>query len=335
MARKAQPAGGYATGKDVAQRAGVSTITVSRVFNPAWEGKIRPETVERVRQVAQELNYRPNGVARSLVNRRTNIIAVVIGQSAGFFYSEILTDLVRRIQKSGRQALVFSLDLYDDVARILEQVAQHRVDAVVVTSSALRTDVMRPLEDMGMPVILFKRSAEQTNISGIWCDERQGALLAADCLLRTGCRQIGIVAHPHGGTGRAQAFAEELARQNITPIQTVWGDYSYESGQQAARRLLTDHQLDAIFCEEDTMAMACLDVAREEFGLRVPDDLAIIGFDNNTAAALPAYNITTVAHPIVDMLDALMEAIEQVTCDPHTPVRRQFEMSLLERSTTK
>lgn len=85
MARKAQPAGGYATGKDVAQRAGVSTITVSRVFNPAWEGKIRPETVERVRQVAQELNYRPNGVARSLVNRRTNIIAVVIGQSAGFF----------------------------------------------------------------------------------------------------------------------------------------------------------------------------------------------------------------------------------------------------------
>lgn len=334
MARTPKKTSNFATGEDVARLAGVSTITVSRVFNAAWAGRIRKETEEKVLAAAAQLKYKPNGVARSLANSRTDIVAVVIGQSAGFFYTDFLMKLVQYIQASGRQTLVYTLDLQQNLDSILAKVSQHRVDAVIVTSSVLRADVAKHFQDIGIPTILFKRSAEYTNLSGVWCDEPGGAAAAARLLLAHGRRKIGVVLHPDGGTHRGDAFIAQLKSEGVEPICVEHGDYTYDAGASAARRMLREHKPDAIFCVEDTMAMACVDVARCEFGLRVPEQLAVIGFDNSPVSGLPAYGLTTVAHPLEDMLEAVVGSIAYLMEHPGAQILRSFPMEILERSTT-
>ena len=325
----------FATGADVAKLAGVSTITVSRVFNPAWSGKVKSETVERVKEAAKALHYQPNGIARSLAYQKTGIIAVVIGRTTSLFYSEFVMRFVHEAQARGYQTLVYAHDSYNDIKSVLGKVLQQRVDAVVITSSMLRTDISEEFEVSRIPVILFKRSVSNTNLSGIWCDEQEGARQVARYLLKQGRTRFGVISNPSGGTRRGEAFIDELRKHNIEPRGTADGDYTYESGRDAARIILRDKTIDAIFCIEDTMAIGALDVARYEFGKEIGKEIAIAGFDNNYAASLPAYDITTVAHPLKKMIAELFESIDYLVDHIGARVTRCFDMELIKRSSTQ
>lgn len=325
----------FATIDDVAELAKVSRITVSRVFSSKWAGRIRPETVERVLQAATKLRYTPNNLARGLSSQRSNIVAVVVNARPGFFYSEVLNRMVEAIQLAGWQALVFTVDLTDDLGRIISQVLQHRVDAVVVTSAVLSRSILKFFgQNPPIPVVLFKRVPQTPAFGGIWCDEQDGARQAAQYLLETGHRHIAVFSHSQGDTGRSEAFIGQLQQAGLLPTAVFEGEYSHASGYALACRLMEEADgVDALFCDEDSMAMGAMDALRQRYGLRIPSDISIVGFDDSPVAELPAYGLTSVGHPLDEMIAATIDAIRAQGEDFANVVRREFAMKLAVRTT--
>ena len=321
----------FPTVGDVAKLAKVSPITVSRVFNPKWAGKVSPVTAEAVMQAARALHYTPNGVASSLVSQRTNIIAVVIGKSVGYFYMRFLLEISGRMQKEGWQILVFTLDNMSDLETVVSHVRRYRVDAIVVTSSVLVYEIPKHFSSVNIPVVLFKRPATLIDSSGIWCDDRQAARKAARFLVENGHRKIAMIVEPHGETYRDQAFIGQLAEYGLTPFHVCEGNYQYEDGYRGALEIIAHGQPDAIFCDEDTMAMGAMDALRDH-GFRIPEDISVMGFDDNPAARLGSYRLTTLSHPLDQMLDALTLAIHKELSHEDVPFTMEFEMELVVRS---
>lgn len=324
----------FATIDDVAALAKVSRITVSRVFSSKWAGKIRPETAQRVMRAAAALQYTPNNLARGLSSQRSNIVAVVVNARPGFFYSEVLNRMVEAIQLAGWQALVFTVDQTDNLGHIISQVLQHRVDAMVVTSAVLSKSILRFFgQNPPIPVVLFKRVPQTPAFGGIWCDEADGARQAAQCLLDTGHRHIAVMCHPEGDTGRAEAFIDRLRQNGVEAVIILEGKYTHASGCELAHRLMESHrEVDAIFCDEDTMAIGAMDTLRLRYRLRIPADISVVGFDDSPIAALPAYGLTSVGHPLDKMVQATIDAIHTQSEDLAAAVRREFPMRLVIRS---
>lgn len=325
---------GFATIDDVAKLAKVSRITVSRVFNDKWAGKIRPETQQRVLQAALDLQYTPNNLARSLSSQRSSVVAVVVNARPGFFYSQVMHQMVEAIQLAGWQSLVFTVDRTDDLGRIVSQVLQHRVDAIVVTSAVLSRSILRYFgQNPPIPVVLFKRTPSTPGFGGIWCDEAGGARLAAQHLLDNGHRHIAVMHNSEGDTGRGEAFIDHLRQNSVFPIKVLHGEYTHSSGYGMACLLLESHSVvDAVFCDEDTMAIGAMDAIRQRFSLSIPKDISIIGFDNSPVAALPAYNLTSIGHKLDEMIEATVNAIRIQSEDLSNTVRQEFSMGLVIRS---
>lgn len=186
----------YPTLKDVAELAGVSPITVSRVFNDKWSGKVKEETVRKVSESARKLGYSPNQLARSLNGERTNIIAVVTGLKTGIFYDEVLHKLTTRIQQCGMQALVFVADPEYGVEKIVEQVNRFRVDAIIVTGPALKSKIMNFFTNTKRPIILFNRHIEQSSASAVWSDGVKGMADLVDFLTDKAYKKIAFISGP-------------------------------------------------------------------------------------------------------------------------------------------
>ncbi|GAA0182939.1 LacI family DNA-binding transcriptional regulator [Clostridium sediminicola] len=325
----------FATLSDVAKLANVSTITASRVYNPKWKGKVRETTVEKVHKAAKELGYNPNGIARSLISQKTNIIAVVIGPNIGFFYERVLTKLIFKIQATGRQALIFVADPSVGMEAVVAQVHHYRVDAIIVTSPATRSNIMNYFTNSKIPIILFNRAISNTNASAVWSDTIKAVDEVADFLVLNGHKFIGCVSGEKKAE-RNEAFIEKLKEYNKKPVYIYEGDYSYESGYKAAIQMLTaSNPPDAIFCAGDDMAMGVLDAARIEMGLNIPEDLSVIGFDDNPVAKKPAYDLTTVRQPVHEMIDATIEIIEELLENPEKQILKKIKMELVIRSTVK
>lgn len=321
----------FPTVSDVAKLARVSPITVSRVFNPKWAGKVKPATAGAVMQAAQTLHYTPNGVARSLVSQHTSIIAVVIGKSVGYFYMKFLLEISGRMQREGWQVLVFTLDNATDIETVVSHVQRYRVDAIVVTSSVLVYEIPKHFSSINIPVILFKRPATLIGSSGIWCSDQSASKKAARFLVENGHRKIAMIVEPYGETYRDQAFISQLAAYGLSPFHVCEGNYQYGDGYRGALEIMGHGQPDAIFCDEDTMAMGAMDALRGH-GLRIPEDVSVMGFDDNPAASLPAYDLTTMAHRLDEMLDAVITAIHQELETPGSRFAKEFDMDLVVRS---
>lgn len=325
----------FATLIDVAKNADVSPITVSRVYNPKWKGKVRQSTVDKVLNAAKELGYNPNGVARSLNSQRTNIIAVVVGVKTGYFYDEVLNKLIHKIQASGRQALIFVADLAIGMEKVVAQVNQYRVDAIIVTSPATKSNIMNYFTNSKIPLILFNREVMNSNASAVWGDSIKAVHEIAEFLVNNKYKNIGYIAGKNEGE-RNESFIKKLDEYNIKPIHIIEGTYTYKSGYEIAMKMIASNKVpDVIFCCGDNMALGAMDAARLRFGLNVPNDISIIGFDDNSAASLEAYDLTTMRQPVDDMVHETIEIIEELLQNPERQILRRFDMELIVRSTAK
>jgi DNA-binding LacI/PurR family transcriptional regulator len=320
---------------DVAKCAEVSPITVSRVYNPKWEGKVKQATVDKVLQAAKELGYNPNGIARSLNSQRTGIIAVVMGMETGYFYGEVLNELIRKIQESGRQALVFVADITIGMEKVVAQVNQYRVDAIVVTAPALKSNIMNYFTNSKIPIIIFNREVKNSNASAIWSDSIKAVHDVAEFLAKNDFKNIGYIAGKHEDE-RNESFIKKLEEYNIKPVHVIEGVYDYRSGYEIAMKMINSNKVpDVIFCCGDIMAMGAMDAARLRFGLNIPRDISIIGFDDTSAASLEAYDLTTMKQPLPKMVQATIEVIDEVLKNPDKQIIRTLEMELIIRSSTK
>jgi DNA-binding LacI/PurR family transcriptional regulator len=302
---------------DVARLAGVSQAAVSRTYTPG--ASVSEETRATVLAAAEQLGYRPNVIARSLIRNTTNMIGLVVLRFTNPFYARMIRDFTRALQELGYWTLLFNIADVDEVEAALPAALQYQVDGVIITSATLSSRMADECARSGTPVVLFNRYASSDNVNVVCCDNVLGGRLVADALLDAGLQRLAYIAGEEGAStnrDREQGFAARL-RERGRPLtfRESGGSYTYEAGYQAARRLLQQNDPpDGIFCASDLVAMGALDLVRSESHHRVPEELSIIGFDDIPMAGWPGYSLTTVRQPVEEMvhttIQVLMDAIE-------------------------
>jgi DNA-binding LacI/PurR family transcriptional regulator len=320
-----------ATSYDVARQAGVSQSAVSRCFKQG--ASVAPRTREKIMEAARALGYHPNAIAQGLITRRSNLVAIIISNLTNLYYPEVLAELTQRLSAQGIRVLLFALAAESDVDEVLDQVWRYRVDGAIV-AARLDPSQLAGFADRGVPVVLYNRIGEGVPVASVCCDSVTGEHALVEGLVEAGHQVFGIIAGPadsYVGEERVNAAVRRLQQLGREAI-IVRGNFDYESGDAGLRALMrmTDRKLDALICANDLMAIGAIDSARAHFGVDVPHDLSVVGFDGVSPATWLAYQVTTVRQPVRRMTEAavsmLVERIEQ----PETlPEQRLFAGELL------
>lgn len=324
------------TSIDVARLAGVSQSTVSRTFSPSEKYSVSSKSRQKVLAVAQQLGYKPNAIARSLSMQRTNIIGIVMAYITSPFYPYVLEKFTERLQALGRQVLLFNAGPNQEVDDILPLVLEYQVDGLIITSATLSSEMVDECVQHGTPVILFNRYVLGANVSAVCCDNDQGGRAVANFLLDTGHKRLAYIAGTQNTStniDREKGFTDRLRERGVLEWQHVQGNYTYEAGYEATKRLLQRHDRpDAIFCANDIMALGAIDAARFEMGLKIPEELSIIGFDDIPAANWPSYSLTTIRQPVNQMIQATIDLlIERIDAPQAEPVLKLIPGTLITR----
>ena len=276
-----------ATIYDVARASGVTAATVSVALS--GRGVVNRITRERIVRCAQELGYRPNLVARSLTMRRTCTIGLVIYDITNPFYAEAALAVEQTAQRAGYR-VIFANTTGDTLfgTELIEELAARQVDGIIAMPGGLRADAVRAIAATGLPIVpcLWDEEPDLGLTPSVGIDFAAGGRLVANHLLDLGHQRIGIVAigTPDEPTVRAReaAFRDRLAERGCLLDMTLWhwADASLESGYGAAHHLLgSEHPPTAIYATNDVTALGVLAAARER-GLRVPENLSVVGFDD-------------------------------------------------------
>ena len=310
------------TSQDVARRAGVSQSAVSRVFTPG--ASYSEKTAAKVRKAADELGYRPNVLARSLITGRSRIVGLVVAYLENYFYPDALERLSNALQAEGYHVLVFfAQQTAGDIEDILQEIVDYQVDAIIVASVALSSQLATRCRAAGIPVVLFNRSQDGPPLPTVTSDNFSGGRAIARFLVAGDHRRIGYIAGWEGAStqrDREAGFRAGLREAGIEPCAREVGDYHYGRAQAAARRMFErSDRPDAVFVANDHMAFATMDVLRFELGLRIPDDVSVVGFDDVPPAAWPAYDLTTVRQEASAMVAETVRLLIANIANPNTP----------------
>jgi LacI family transcriptional regulator len=314
--------------RQIAKLAGASRSSVSRVLNN--HPNVSPELRDRVQTVIAETGYRPDPVARSLSNRRSNIIGLVIPLAIGSLFEDpFFPRLIQGVsQGCNAHDYTFSLFLFHspEEATGLYHSFSHRqlLDGVIVTATRIGAAVTPRLLESQVPVVVQGRH-EDPRVSYVDVDNITGAKTAVTHLLRLGCRRIATITGPLDNTAaqdRMQGYLDALQDQGrpVEDALILSGDFTQASGYEAMQQLLLQ-QPDAVFVASDTMATGALQAIRGA-GLTVPDDLAVVGFDDLPQATMVDPPLTTVRQPIRRMGELAVELLIQGLEDGAGPPRR-------------
>ena len=300
---------GRATSYDVARLAGVSQSAVSRTFKPG--ASVSAKTREKVIKAAEDLGYRPNAIARSLISRRSNMVAVLVSGQLNFYYPEVLFQLTSRFSEEGQRVLLFTIEQPEDVANAIDQIWQYQVDGVI-SASHLSVDEHDLLRKRGIPVVMFNRYFADHSSTGVWCDPAPALEAMVDDLSSQGHTDFALLEGPDYSMVsrlRMEAARTAIASSGGRVVAATRGDYRYESASDAVQAILAQASPTAIVCANDMMAMGAMDELREVVGLSVPGDISVTGFDGIGAARFAAYELTTIRQPLGRMTDAAVSLL--------------------------
>lgn len=322
--------------EEVARVAGVSRATVSRVVNqvPTVDREIR-ETVERA---IKATGYRPNQAARSLVTRRAGSIALVLPEGGRIlgdpFFGRVVQGAMSVVDPLGLH-LVITLAGSSTYQNLLGDLRQGRLDGAILMHTYLDDPLPGLLVESGVPVVLSGRPFRPLAITQVDVNQAAGVRLAAEHLVARGCRRVGTISGPLTtpvGQDRLAAFRVAMAEHGQDDVPMAEGDFSSDSGAVAAGELVGGHpDIDGLFIASDLMAHGALPVLRRA-GRRVPDDLAVVGFDDSSTALVCDPKLTTVRQPVEDMAAELVRLLLEHVETPDRPVRSVvFEPSFVVR----
>jgi DNA-binding LacI/PurR family transcriptional regulator len=287
---------GHPTIIDVAKRAGVSKSLVSLVMRGSPQ--VSESKREAVLRAAEDLRYRPNAVARSLVRKRSNLIGVMLSDLHNPFFVEVVDGIQQEALAADYHALFNTggrKPAGESVA--IESLLQLRTDGLILASPVLAARQIRAAATTA-PVVLVARPSRWPEVDSVTNDDRAGARLAVDHLVELGHRAI---AHIDGGRGagaaaRRAGYREAMSRHGHEPL-VVSGEYTEEGGAAGVAELLElRRRPTAIFAANDLAAIGALQ-ALEESGLRVPEDVSLVGYDNTALAGLGHIGLTTIDQP--------------------------------------
>ena len=318
---------GRATSYDVAKLARVSQSAVSRCFKPG--ASVSKSMRARVIRAATQLGYQPNAIARSLITRRSNMVAVVISQQTNQYYPEVLVELSRGFSGRGIRVLLFTLEHESDIDVLLDQILQYQVDGVV-EAARLSSSQVALIERRRVPFVFFNRTLHDRPVNAVCCDQAEGARWLVKRLVGAGHKTFGIISGPVDSAvsvERTQGALDSLNELGLRKAAVVvTGDYSYDSGATGLRSL--EQQIgklpDAVICANDVMAIGCMDEARFSYGLDVPKDISIVGFDGVGPARWSSYDLTTVAQPVQRMASAAVSMICERIANPALPPEKRM-----------
>jgi LacI family transcriptional regulator len=308
-----------ATIKDVAREAGVSTATVSRVFNGS--GLVSEGTRRQVSEVAARLRYWPNGVARSLITQRTHVLGVLLPDLYGEFYSEVIRGLDLAARGEGFHLLVSSS--HADTAELMDAVRsmRGRIDGLIVMAPDVDAPAALEVSGGNFPMVLIDPGVETTGFDTISIANFEGAYAMTRHLAKLGHRRIAIVAGPQRNADARQRLEGYRAALRdlglpIEPGLEYEGDFTEPSGYAAVKSMLDERSLPgAIFASNDYMAVGVME-ALSDAGVRVPEQAAVTGFDDIVLARHLNPPLTTVH---VDAFGLGRRAIERLLIRQRAP----------------
>ena len=325
------------TALDVAREAGVSQSAVSRAFTPG--ASVSEKTRTRVLAAAEKLGYRPNPLARSLMHGRSGIVGVGVGNMENPFFVRTLELLATALDAAGLRLMLFPATRDHDAEPSLQEVLHYRIDALVLLSVNLSSNLADQCRKARVPVIHFNRTSADAGTSSIIGDNAAGARTIAAHLLAGGHRAMAYMAGtPDSSTNRQreEAFTAALLSAGLPVPIIEQGHFTPEGAMAATRRLLLRaDRPDALFCANDTMALAAISVARHELGLDVGREISIVGYDDVPMAAWPGFALTTFSQPCEGMVARTVEMIEALRREPESHARHVAQGALVVRSSTR
>lgn len=330
------PRNGSATSREVADLAGVSQSAVSRTFTPG--ASVSERTRRKVMDAATRLGYQPNVLARSLIQGRSRLIGLLMGEWGNPFYTTMLRGISERLEARGYEVMLVTRDAQGRVESAARRLLQYRVDGVILVSCDPGEEVAREFERAGVRVVLVNGEPRAGNSVGIVADSARVGREVAALLLGAGYSRFAIARgapEQRPSNLRAEALRAAVA---AAPHACIVADEFNVSGYEAGRRFVRtvmarDPRPDAVFCFADLTAIGVLDGARLDLGLAVPEDLAVVGFGDAPGAEWAGVSLTTVRLPIQPMIDASVAAL----LAPDVPRERTVVLAadLVERATVR
>ena len=322
-----------ATIRDVARAADVSVATVSRTLNGMES--VAAKTRDRVLRVAGELDYVPHSGARALSTRRTDTVGVLLPDLHGEFFSELIRGIDRAARARGLHLLLSSSHGDPSEAAAALRAMRSRVDSIIVMVPNVGGELLVDIGKGPVPIVFLGQKGLRGPHSSFAIDNYAGAFAITEHLVTSGRQSVAFVAGPPENLDageRLRGYRAAVKRFGATEW-IVDGDFSEESGRDAARALTGDDRPDAIFCANDMMAIGCLE-ALKDAGIAVPDEIALAGFDDIPIARYVSPPLTTAAVPIAEIGRQALERCATAIAGDSTDHRRTFKPELVVRAST-
>jgi DNA-binding LacI/PurR family transcriptional regulator len=302
MSRRTSPPSAH----DVARVAGVSQAAVSRAFTPG--ASIAKDTQDKVFRAAKSIGYRPNLLARSLIMGQSGIVGVVYGGNPkNPSFMSVLDALLKRLSQARKHILIFTVEGHATADVHVEDLLKYRVDALLLMGTSLSPKLAQQCHDAGIPIIFFNRQPPKKHFASVMENDREGARQIAEHLLQQGYRRPAVItglAESSTARERESGFTAHLTSLGVPEPDRESGYFQREGALQAARKLLSRKpRPDAIYCVNDYMALAAMEVARYEFGLEIGRQIGIAGFDDIEEASWPSFDLTTYSIPVENIIE--------------------------------
>ncbi len=324
--------------KDVAARAGVSRSAVSRTFTPG--ASVSAKTRALVEHAANALGYSPNALASSLTTGRTKLIGLVSNNFHNPVFLQVFDLLTRGLQTRGLRPLLVNLSDQADPEVSLRLLRQYSVDGVIVASSTLPPSFAAIFGAAGVPVVhAFGKPAAIGGAHVVGIDNVECGRMAARTLIARGYTDVAFLGGPAQATSsqdRLQGFAEALApHPHITMRHSFADAYSFDAGQLEMTRLLQSNPARAFFCGDDVLSIGAI-CAIQAAGMRVPQDIGIIGLNDMEMARWGNINLTTIRQPITEMIATSLDLIATLlAASDQSPQTHIFACRIIERGTLR
>lgn len=324
--------------KDVAMRAGVSRSAVSRVFTDG--ASVSDKMRKKVERAAADLGYRPNALASSLTTGRTKLIGLVSNNFHNPLFLEVFDLFTRGLQERGLRPLIVNLSDSQDPEQSVRMLQQYSVDGVVVASSTLPPSFAKSFRVAGVPVVhCFGRNSSSPEVHVVGIDNVEAGRMAAREFVKRGYKRVAFLGGPEEATStqdRYTGFMSEMAAHKEIQVSFSFAErYAFDAGRKEMLRLLESDPAEAYFCGDDVLSIGALS-AIGETGLRVPEDIGILGLNDMEMSRWENIDLTTIHQPIRQIINSSIELMVAMLHEPDRyPEARLFPCRITERSTLR
>ncbi|ADK82543.1 LacI family DNA-binding transcriptional regulator [Sediminispirochaeta smaragdinae] len=330
-----------ATIKDIAERVGVSTMTVSRVINNS--GYVSMQTRKKVEAAIKALNYQPNLLARSLINRKSSFVYVIVPDISNPFYAD-LTKGVERVAKSASYNIILSSAYWKETLECehIEAARGRMAEGIILVLPKISEKKIAAYAKR-IPLVVVDKHIRSKSIDKVYLYQNKGAFLAVEHLITLGHRRIAFLSgesHIYNSRSRQHGYEDALSHYGIPfdPALVLKGDFSFETGERAFQQIFDmapQKRPTAIFAASDLMALGFMRNAFR-YGVRIPDDISLVGFDDILLASITNPPLTTIRHPYREMGEEAMNHLLKKLNEGFQPSdRKPLVNQLIIRETTK